>query len=133
MTIVSCFISGLKKLQLDNATEHGRTINILQRFNIYQEVAIAWLYQNFPVARLEPIFFYIYSIFRLNGFYVSVLFALTWYLSKNWTAGLLCIVFYVVNLNDTTRVFFTINLRECFGFPLFWCQIFLICIFLRYS
>lgn len=81
---------------------------------------------------VQPILFYVYSIFKLNGFYISVLFGLSCLLTDgNWLAGLLTVVFYVVNLEDTTRVSFTVNLRECFGFPFFWCQIFVLCLFLK--
>ena len=33
----------------DNGTEHLRTINILERFNIYQEVILAALYRILPM------------------------------------------------------------------------------------
>ena len=33
----------------DNRTEHLRTINILERFNIYQEVILAALYRILPI------------------------------------------------------------------------------------
>ena len=32
----------------DNGTEHGRTINILERFNIYQEVLLGIVYKFLP-------------------------------------------------------------------------------------
>uniref|UniRef100_A0A915J3X9 C-mannosyltransferase DPY19L3 n=1 Tax=Romanomermis culicivorax TaxID=13658 RepID=A0A915J3X9_ROMCU len=131
----STFIQGFRDLQNDNVTENARTINILKRFNIYQEVFLAWLYRILPQKwQNEPILFYVYSIFKLNGFYVSVLFALTWFMcgdGVNWLPGLLSAVFFTVNLTDSTRVYFTINLRECFGFPILWCQILFICIYMK--
>lgn len=33
----------------DNKTEHLRTINILERFNIYQEVILGALYRILPI------------------------------------------------------------------------------------
>merc|ERR1711970_858051 len=37
--------SGLEQLQADNMTESTNTINILHRFNIYQEVVLAAMYK----------------------------------------------------------------------------------------
>ncbi len=39
---------GIHDLMHDNKTEHLRTINILERFNIYQEVILAILYRLTP-------------------------------------------------------------------------------------
>ena len=39
---------GIHDLMHDNKTEHLRTINILERFNIYQEVILAVLYKVSP-------------------------------------------------------------------------------------
>ena len=39
---------GLYELTHDNRTEHLRTINILERFNIYQEVILGILYRGLP-------------------------------------------------------------------------------------
>ncbi len=38
---------GLTDLTRDNKTEHLRTINILKRFNVYQEVVLAAIYKIF--------------------------------------------------------------------------------------
>ena len=40
----------------DNLTEHGNTINILARFNVYQEVFLAILYKSF--AFFQVLFIY---------------------------------------------------------------------------
>jgi hypothetical protein len=40
---------GLSDLTHDNTTEHLRTINILERFNIYQEVILSALYKLTPM------------------------------------------------------------------------------------
>ena len=40
---------GLYQLTHDNYTEHLRTINILERFNIYQEVALGIAYKMMPI------------------------------------------------------------------------------------
>ena len=40
---------GIYDVMHDNRTEHLRTINILERFNIYQEVILAALYRILPI------------------------------------------------------------------------------------
>uniref|UniRef100_A0A914X9Z6 C-mannosyltransferase DPY19L3 n=1 Tax=Plectus sambesii TaxID=2011161 RepID=A0A914X9Z6_9BILA len=123
---------GIDALKYDNATEHGRTINILERFNIYQEVALALAYRKLNLQKMmEPILFYVYSCFALTGLSVTVLFALSWYLAGLWPAGLLTAVFLTVNLDDSTRASFTVNLRENFAFPFLWMQLLVACIFLK--
>lgn len=42
-------IAGIYDVMHDNRTEHLRTINILERFNIYQEVILAALYRTLPI------------------------------------------------------------------------------------
>ena len=95
---------GLEQLQMDNLTESTSTINILQRyktcflschhytallrFNIYQEMVLAALYNTYNF-RLSPIMFYTYSVFSLQGLYLSALYLLTWSLSGSWLAGVL--------------------------------------------
>ena len=77
-----------KRGELFFRTEHPREINALQRFNIYQEVFLAYLYRSLmqipiissrmPVATL----FYVYSCFAFAGLGVSALFILAWKLTK---------------------------------------------------
>ena len=40
---------GIHDLMYDNKTEHLRTINVLERFNIYQEVFLGILYRLLPL------------------------------------------------------------------------------------
>jgi len=112
---------GLKQLQFDNMTESTSTINIIQRFNIYQEVVLAALYKIYNF-RLSPIFFYTYSVFSLQGLYLSALYLLAWTLSGTWLAGVLTAVTLTINRFDITRVNFTVPLREHFSLPFIFCQ-----------
>jgi len=112
---------GMKDLQVDNKTESGKTINILHRFNIYQEVFLAYVYKIYSF-RLQPIFFYTYSIFALQGFYLSSLYLISWGLSGTWLSGVLTSVFVVINRFDVTRVTFTVPLREHFSLPFIFAQ-----------
>lgn len=44
-----CVFLGLSDLIHDNLTESKRTINLLQRMNIYQEVFLSVLYRLLPI------------------------------------------------------------------------------------
>ncbi|PIK54707.1 putative C-mannosyltransferase DPY19L3 isoform X2 [Apostichopus japonicus] len=122
-------------LQHDTTTESWRTINVLNRFNIYQEVLLAAMYRNFPFISdyLSPIIFYIHFIFALHGIYLITLFGLGWLLGNSWLSGLLASAFYVCNRSHTTRVDFTVPLRESFAIPILYVQLFSVTLYLRSS
>uniref|UniRef100_A0A8C2GHJ1 Dpy-19 like C-mannosyltransferase 3 n=1 Tax=Cyprinus carpio TaxID=7962 RepID=A0A8C2GHJ1_CYPCA len=123
---------GLYELIHDNTTESKRTINILQRMNIYQEVFLSILYRILHIQTyLEPIYFYIYTVFALQTVYVIALFITSWLLSDSWLAGALSGVWYILNRVDTTRVEFTISLRENWSIPFFALQVAAITCYLR--
>ncbi|XP_060900621.1 probable C-mannosyltransferase DPY19L3 isoform X3 [Labrus mixtus] len=123
---------GLSELIHDNLTESKRTINLLQRMNIYQEVFLSVLYRSLPVqAYLEPVYFYIYTVFSLQAVYVIALYLTAWLLSGSWLAGTLTGVWYILNRVDTTRVEFTISLRENWSLPFLALQVTTITCFLR--
>ncbi|XP_012717096.2 probable C-mannosyltransferase DPY19L3 [Fundulus heteroclitus] len=123
---------GLSELIHDNLTESRRTINLLQRMNIYQEVFLSILYRLLPLqAYLEPVYFYIYTVFSLQAVYVIALYLTAWLLSGSWLAGTLTGVWYILNRVDTTRVEFTISLRENWSLPFFALQVTAITCYLR--
>ncbi|XP_038077651.1 probable C-mannosyltransferase DPY19L3 isoform X2 [Patiria miniata] len=124
---------GLHGLTHDNDTENWRTINALERFNIYQEVVLAIIYKSlsFIQKSYPPIFFYIYSVFALHGLYLVALYCTAWMLSGSWLAGVLASAFYVFNKEDTTRVDYTIPLRESFALPMLFTQMAFITYYLR--
>uniref|UniRef100_A0A3Q3APW8 Dpy-19 like C-mannosyltransferase 3 n=1 Tax=Kryptolebias marmoratus TaxID=37003 RepID=A0A3Q3APW8_KRYMA len=116
----------------DNLTESKRTINLLQRMNIYQEVFLSVLYRLLPIqSYLEPMYFYIYTVFSLQAVYVIALYLTAWLLSGSWLAGTLTGVWYILNRVDTTRVEFTISLRENWSLPFFALQVAAITCYLR--
>lgn len=45
--------AGLKEMIHDNLTESKRTINLLQRMNIYQEVFLSVLYRLLPIQVIQ--------------------------------------------------------------------------------
>ncbi|XP_006779756.1 probable C-mannosyltransferase DPY19L3 isoform X3 [Neolamprologus brichardi] len=123
---------GLKEMIHDNLTESKRTINLLQRMNIYQEVFLSVLYRLLPIqSYLEPVYFYIYTVFSLQAVYVIALYLTAWLLSGSWLAGALTGVWYILNRVDTTRVEFTISLRENWSLPFFALQVTAITCYLR--
>ncbi|KAL7978898.1 hypothetical protein Chor_013387 [Crotalus horridus] len=73
--------AGLHSLMYDNKTESMRTINILGRMNKF----------------LEPVYFYIYTLFSLQAVYVIALYATSWLLSGTWLSGVLAAAWYIVN------------------------------------
>ncbi|XP_066098562.1 protein C-mannosyl-transferase DPY19L3 isoform X1 [Saccopteryx bilineata] len=111
-------LQGFHGLMYDNKTESMRTINLLQRMNIYQEVLLSVLYRVLPIQKyLEPVYFYIYTLFGLQAVYVAALYVTSWLLSGTWLSGLLAALWYVTNRVDTTRVEFTVPLRENWALP----------------
>ncbi|XP_066876242.1 protein C-mannosyl-transferase DPY19L3 isoform X5 [Kogia breviceps] len=123
---------GFHGLIYDNKTESMRTVNLLQRMNIYQEVFLSILYRVLPIQKyIEPVYFYIYTLFGLQAIYVTALYITSWLLSGTWLSGLLAAFWYVTNRIDTTRVEFTIPLRENWALPFFAIQIAAITYFLR--
>ncbi|XP_075966380.1 protein C-mannosyl-transferase DPY19L3 [Anarhichas minor] len=123
---------GLSDLIHDNLTESKRTINLLQRMNIYQEVFLSVLYRVLPIqSYLEPVYFYIYTVFSLQAVYVIALYLTAWLLSGSWLAGTLTGVWYILNRVDTTRVEFTISLRENWSLPFLALQVTAITCYLR--
>ncbi|XP_053528186.1 probable C-mannosyltransferase DPY19L3 isoform X2 [Artibeus jamaicensis] len=125
-------LQGFRGLMYDNKTESMRTINLLQRMNIYQEVFLSILYRALPVQKyLEPVYFYIYTLFGLQAIYVAALYVTSWLLSGTWLAGLLAASWYVTNRVDTTRVEFTVPLRENWALPFFAVQVAAVTYFLR--
>ncbi|GFR59836.1 Dpy-19-like protein 3 [Elysia marginata] len=114
-------LQGIKDLREDKLTEHPDTINVLERMNIYQEVLLAAIYRQCGIS-LEPILFYIYSIFSLQVVLVCGVYLLAWCLSNSWLAGLFSTTLYIFNRLDTTRVSNSGPLRENFSLPFLWMQ-----------
>uniref|UniRef100_A0A8D0DUZ2 Dpy-19 like C-mannosyltransferase 3 n=1 Tax=Salvator merianae TaxID=96440 RepID=A0A8D0DUZ2_SALMN len=115
---------GLHDLIFDNRTESVRTINILERMNVYQEVFLSILYRVFHMKNfLEPVYFYIYTLFSLQAVHVAALYVTSWLLSGTWLSGVLAAFWYITNRVDTTRVEFTIPLRENWALPFFAVQV----------
>ncbi|ROT63546.1 putative C-mannosyltransferase DPY19L3 [Penaeus vannamei] len=123
---------GYDQLKVDNKTENGRTINIFHRFNILPEVVLSAVHRWLTL-QVSPIIFYVWTVFGLHGVFLAGLYITSWYLSGSILGGALTAIFYVAHRVDTTRVNYTIPLRESFAVPLLFLQILIICTFLRSS
>lgn len=153
-------LKSIPSLTSDHLTEAPRVINIIKRFNIFQEITFAFFYsyleysfEFFKSSKLfeyldtkylltppAPILFYVYLCFSFAGLSVFAIFWLTisvtstlqktpdrFYLilkhkEFEWALGILAASWAFANLEDTTRVYFTVNLRENFALPIFWIQ-----------
>lgn len=132
MVLAPSITEGLHQLTHDNVTEHPDTINILERMNIYQEVILSIMYRILPIKSwVEPVYFYLNTVWGLHAMLIWALFATTWMLSGSWLAGILSACFYIFNKVDTTRVEYVVPLRESFSLPFLWVQIAAITFFFR--
>jgi len=122
--------AGVADLKMDNVTESGRTINIIQRFNVHQEIFLASFYNIYNFG-LRPILFYTYFVFSLQGLYLCALYLIAWSLSGTWFSGVLTVVYVLMNRFDVTRVTFTVPLREHFSLPFIFMQFYTTGIYLR--
>lgn len=127
MVLAPSISDGIHQLTHDNVTEHLRTINILERFNIYQEVILGICYKLMPISwqsSIEYVYFYLNAIFGLHGFYMIALYLSSWMLSGSFIAGILSNAFFIFSSRfDMTRISFTMPLRESFSLPFIYLQI----------
>ncbi|VDI68269.1 Hypothetical predicted protein [Mytilus galloprovincialis] len=132
MVLAPSITDGLHQLTHDNVTEHPDTINILERMNIYQEVILSIMYRILPIKSwVEPVYFYLNTVWGLHAMLIWALFATSWMLSGSWLAGILAACFYIFNKVDVTRVEYVVPLRESFSLPFLWVQIAAISFFFR--
>ncbi|XP_064092543.1 probable C-mannosyltransferase DPY19L3 isoform X1 [Macrobrachium nipponense] len=121
---------GIRELVRDNKTEYGRTINIIHRFNVLPEITLSAVYKLLK-PQDPPILFYVTNVFRLHGLYLAALFMTSWYLSSSCLGGVITALLYFVHRVDTTRVNYTVPLRESFAVPLLFIQLLLLCTLLK--
>jgi len=134
MVLAPSITQGLYDLINDNKTEHLRTINIIERFNVYQEIVLAIMYRASPLKWQEStgyIFFYINTIFSMHGVYMVALFCCAWMISGSFLAGALANAFYIFNRGDVTRLSYTVPLRESFSLPFIFLQMAVLTYYLK--
>ncbi|XP_059841049.1 probable C-mannosyltransferase DPY19L4 isoform X2 [Hypanus sabinus] len=109
---------GFFELTHDNKTLSLRTLNSVQQIGLYPEVFAGILYRiTGSRETIEPVYFYIGIIFGLQAVYVTALYVTSWMLSGTWMAGMLTVIWYIINRTDTTRVEHTVPLRENWALP----------------
>ena len=96
LTRAKTIFDGIEELKKDNSTEHARTINIFQRFNVHQEMILSVLYRLYSF-NMKPILFYVEMVFSLQGLYAAMLFLISWNLSGTWLSGVLTMFFLVIH------------------------------------
>ncbi|XP_047277671.1 putative C-mannosyltransferase DPY19L4 isoform X7 [Homo sapiens] len=112
------------ELTHNNKTVSLKTINAVQQMSLYPELIASILYQATGSNEIiEPVYFYIGIVFGLQGIYVTALFVTSWLMSGTWLAGMLTVAWFVINRVDTTRIEYSIPLRENWALPYFACQI----------
>ncbi|EGT51533.1 hypothetical protein CAEBREN_00998 [Caenorhabditis brenneri] len=138
------FLEGVQLITRDTVTEHGHEINTLNRFNLYPEVILAFLYRPFrafaksanwqvetcwqvnrgdlrPVESCEgignPHYFYITGVFVVAGTVATSIFYLGVLISDSIMGGILSVLCFAFNHSEATRVQWTPPLRESFAFP----------------
>ncbi|XP_075172137.1 putative C-mannosyltransferase DPY19L4 [Anomaloglossus baeobatrachus] len=113
------FEEGIIELVINNKTVPMRTLNIVRQLALYPEVFAGMLYQLVGRQDLSPANFYLGMVCGLQGIYIGSLFVTSWILSGTWLAGLLTIVWFLINGTDTTRIADSIPLRENWALPCF--------------
>ncbi|XP_054972715.3 probable C-mannosyltransferase DPY19L4 isoform X3 [Pan paniscus] len=112
------------ELTHNNKTVSLKTINAVQQMSLYPELIASILYQATGSNEIiEPVYFYIGIVFGLQGIYVTALFVTSWLMSGTWLAGMLTVAWFIINRVDTTRIEYSIPLRENWALPYFACQI----------
>ena len=99
-------VEGISQLINDNRTECWRSINVLERFNIFQEILLAsWfsLSTNWQALvdtasyETSQIYFYLNTVFNLHGLYLGIVFLIACSIGKSAFGAFLCVVFFVLN------------------------------------
>uniref|UniRef100_A0A8R1I1F4 C-mannosyltransferase dpy-19 n=1 Tax=Caenorhabditis japonica TaxID=281687 RepID=A0A8R1I1F4_CAEJA len=138
------FLEGVEMITKDTVTEFGHEINTLNRFNLYPEVFLAFLYRPFrafaksanwqvelcwqvnrgemkPVESCEgignPHYFYITGVFVVAGTVATSIFYLGVLVSGSIFGGIISVLCFAFNHGEATRVQWTPPLRESFAFP----------------
>ncbi|XP_071458336.1 probable C-mannosyltransferase DPY19L4 isoform X3 [Marmota flaviventris] len=118
------FERGVYELTHNNKTVSLKTINAVQQMSLYPELIASVLYQaTGSNEMIEPVYFYIGIVFGLQGIYVTALFVTSWLMSGTWLAGMLTVAWFIINRVDTTRIEYSIPLRENWALPYFACQV----------
>ena len=114
---------GVGALLVDDRTEFPDTINVIQRFNIFQEIFCAILYR-IANSTMEPLEFYTRCVFAVYGIGVGGMVMLACRLNKSIFGGMAALIFYVGLMQTVaSRMWIMPALRESFGVSLLFLQL----------
>ncbi|XP_063899891.1 C-mannosyltransferase dpy-19 [Zophobas morio] len=121
------------KFLKDDTVEYPDVINSIRRFNIWPEIALAFIYRNFwPLVTTSEVDFYIKSILFFQSLTPASVFAIMYFSLRASGISLLNLMIasflsvlgpYCCFLTLTTRVFIGPGLREMWGVPLFFLSV----------
>jgi len=122
---------GLYRIIWDHRTEYPDVLNAIRRFNIYQEILLAFEYRilrGFGLALPHPFHFFRFHVILVNGLGQAFLCFMATQISGNPLASLPCFLISFLNRFQTSRLgnYTSSDLRELWGIPLLWIQTYLI-------
>uniref|UniRef100_A0A1A8ULV4 Dpy-19-like 4 n=1 Tax=Nothobranchius furzeri TaxID=105023 RepID=A0A1A8ULV4_NOTFU len=124
MLAAPSFAEGFYQLLVDNGTVSGQTINSVERFFLYPELILSFIYRvSGGQDYVEPVYFYLGAVLGLQAFCVTALFVCSWMMSGTWVAGVLTVSWYLVNRQDVSKVVQAVPLRDNWAVPYFSCQV----------
>uniref|UniRef100_A0A1A8LGJ0 Dpy-19-like 4 n=2 Tax=Nothobranchius pienaari TaxID=704102 RepID=A0A1A8LGJ0_9TELE len=124
MLAAPSFAEGFYQLLVDNGTVSGQTINSVERFFLYPELILSFIYRvSGGQDYVEPVYFYVGAVLGLQAFCVTALFVCSWMMSGTWVAGVLTVSWYLVNRQDGSKVVQALPLRDNWAVPYFSCQV----------
>jgi hypothetical protein len=83
-------------LSSDKLTEYGREINALQRFNLFPETVLSWVYLALEPSMPASIF-YADVVFGVQMVLVGAVYLISWSLAGTWLGGVMSVAFFLVN------------------------------------
>lgn len=124
MLAAPTFHRGFYDLMVDNRTVSGQTFNAVERFFLYPELITSFIYRITESQDwVEPVYFYLGTVFGLQALCVTALFVCSWAMSGTCVAGMLAVSWFVINRQDATKVDQGVPLRENWALPYFSCQV----------
>jgi len=132
ITDAGSFKEGFKEIKESGRFTFPFVVDATKRFNIWQEVAFAFLYKNIvPRGAIKPLKFYAVSTIFVHAIIPVILFVPLAYSSRSILPGFLCCLLYFLSIKYGTRITYAIALRENLGVPFLLLNLFLVPAFLR--
>jgi hypothetical protein len=113
-------LSGLGLLAYNDATEAPDVINVLQRFNVYQEVVTAIVYRCMPgfIVGSCPVMWFYFAQQMWWAMGMGMFYTLLCLCTRTHAAGLAGTILFIISFDNMSRVSRAPNQRENWGIPL---------------